>query len=149
MKILKSKELKSFREELLKAQNYTDPITLEYLSLESSVLDHSHISHNIRKVLDRNTNQFEGKVFGAYRRFIQYKSLLISLSGILRNLADYYEKDYSNNPYHPLFIKSMVSKFKRLKVQEQILVLKEAKIQPGKNLKIRSQQYKKLINENS
>ncbi len=147
MNILKSKHIKSFREKLLKEQNYIDPITNEVIT--NPTLDHDHVTGHIRMVLDRNVNQFEGRIINYYNRLIKYKNLPITLPNILRNLALYLEKDFSNTPYHPDHLLLITRKFRGFRKEEQEAILKEANIIPSTNSKLRSKQFKKLIqNEN-
>lgn len=97
MKKIKRSEIKFLREELLDYQGGQDPIT--GLQITDPVLDHDHDSGVIRCVLQREVNSFEGKVWNAYKRFIQ--PLGASYEDVLVNLAGYRNKDYSNNPIHP------------------------------------------------
>jgi len=143
MMILKQKNLAKYRETQLEKQQGIDPITKEVI--KSPTLDHDHYSNRVRMVLDRNTNQFEGRIISFYNRLIKYKNLPITLSGILRNLAVYLEQDYSKNPYHPAIIKSSARKFKNLRKEQQFAVLKEFGILPDKNVKLRVKQYLNLI----
>jgi len=145
--ILKQKNLAKYREIQLKKQQGIDPITKEFI--KSPTLDHDHVTNKVRMVLDRNTNQFEGRIISFYNRLIKYKNLPITLSDILRNLAVYLEQDYSNNPYHPMIIKSSARKFKNLKKEHQFSVLKEFGILPDKNVKLRVKQYLNLISHES
>lgn len=144
MKLLKQKDLAKYREKQLSIQKGIDPITKEFI--RSPTLDHDHYTNKVRMVLDRNTNQFEGRIISFYNRLIKYKKLSITLPEILRNLAWYLEQDYSNNPFHPMYIKDLVRKFRVLPKKQQEHILKKAGIQPNKNVRLRSKQYLKLIN---
>ena len=97
MNKLKQSDIKSLREELLKAQGGQDPIT--GLQIKNPVLDHDHASGYVRCVLQREVNSFEGKVWNAYKRFI--RPLGASYEDVLIALIEYWNKDYSNNPIHP------------------------------------------------
>ena len=150
MRILKNKELKSFREELLKAQNNIDPIL--NLPVVNPVLDHNHDTGNTRQVLDRESNQFLGKLESNFKRFIRWKFPNVSLQEVLTNTVQYLNRDYLNTTsivIHPNHVLKTQKKFNNLKVSDQHLILKEANIEPGKTKKDNLKLYKKLINENS
>ena len=68
MRVLKQKDVKSFRE---KYNPKIDPITRQ--KIQNPVLDHDHDLGFCRGVLDRDTNQFLGKVESAYKRFLKHK----------------------------------------------------------------------------
>jgi hypothetical protein len=150
LKILKSKELKSFRETLLKAQNNIDPIL--NLPIINPVLDHNHDTGNVRQVLDRESNQFLGKLESNFKRFIRWKFPNVSLQEVLTNTVQYLNRDYLNTTnivIHPNHVLKTQRKFNNLKVSDQHLILKEANIEPGKTKKDNLKLYKKLIDENS
>lgn len=145
MNILKSKHIKSFREKLLKEQNYIDPITNEVIT--NGQMDHSHNINEgyLRKVLTRESNMLLGKIENYYHRYLRGKNLPITLPDILRNIAIYLEQDYSKMPIHHKHINVLISRFSNLKKEEQELILKEKGLIPGVNNKIRCKQYRKLI----
>ena len=100
MKKLKHNKIQQTREQLLKLQNGTDPIT--GLQIKDPVLDHDHDLGHIRSVLQREVNSFEGKVINAYKRYI--KHLGISPETALRGVIDYWNQDFTNMPLHPKFM---------------------------------------------
>lgn len=149
MNILKSKNIRAFREKLLKEQNYIDPITNEVIN--NGQMDHSHNINEgyLRKVLTRESNMLLGKIENYYHRYLRGKNLPITLSDILRNIAIYLEQDYSKMPIHPKHINVLISRFRSLKKEQQELILKEKGLIPDKNISKRIKQYRKLIqNEN-
>ncbi len=105
-------DVKRVRDRLAKEQNGIDPILKEPFK-ETQVCDHDHTTQHVRAALNRNSNAFEGKVFNAYIRCLRWLSDK-PLPEILRNLADYYERDYSHNPLHPGFIKRLCTDFASL-----------------------------------
>lgn len=119
MSVLKSKDIKKFREEWLKL-NDVDCIT--GAKIEKPVLDHDHSLGNVRSVLDYNSNQFLGKIETAWKRF-GYKFKKEDLPRVLRSIALYLERDYKNNPLHPRFVSLGIKKFGRMKSVDQITVL--------------------------
>jgi hypothetical protein len=107
---IKTTDLATIRKELLEKQNYICPITKEKLTVESAVVDHKHKQYKdqeigkdgmgmIRGALHRQVNVLEGKISNSYTRLGLHK-LDISLSDILRNLADYLEQE-TTNIVHP------------------------------------------------
>lgn len=118
-----TKDIAEAREEFIKMQGNMDPILKEPFK-EKTVLDHCHLSQNVRAALNRNSNAFEGKVFNAYVRCLRWLTDK-PLPEILRNLADYLEQDYSDNPYHPGWIRRVTTDFRKLKAKEQLDVLAE------------------------
>lgn len=105
-------DVKRVKDRLAKEQNGIDPILKEPFK-ETLVCDHDHTTQHVRAALNRNSNAFEGKVWNAYIRCLKWLSDK-PLSEILRNLADYYEQDYSHNPLHPGFLKRLCTDFASL-----------------------------------
>lgn len=135
------KEIKEFRDEQVKKQNGIDPITKESFK-ETIAQDHCHFSQNCRGALNRNSNAFEGLVVNAYNRCLKWLTD-VPLPVILRNLADYLEVDYSNNPYHTGWMKRVKTDFNKLSASQMKQVLKHFSKPEGSNLNER----KKLFNE--
>lgn len=140
-----SKEAATCRNEMLKKQKGLDPITKEKIT--DPVLDHNHGSEQeVRAVLDRTVNSFEGKVQNAFLRYIRHLTDK-DLPTILRNLADYYEADYSETPIHHTALTVDVNKFKRLTAAQQCSVLESLDVIPESNTKKRANQARKLIRD--
>ena len=135
MRVLKQKDVKSFRE---KHNPKIDPITRQ--KIQNPVLDHDHDLGFCRGVLDRDTNQFLGKVESAYKRFLKHKGN-INILDILENMRDYI--DVSTNEavggvtnlevYHPKAITKMVRKFERSGAKTQEATLKYMQV-PAKEI---------------
>ena len=142
-------DIKSFREHLIKKQKGIDPILKEPFK-ETVVLDHSHVTQHCRGALNRNCNAFEGLVFNAYKRCLAWLTD-VPLSTILRNLADYLEKDYSDNPYHSDWQKRVRIDFKKLPAGKQdgvTIALQEIlgkEVKTGKNSKARLEIFNSLV----
>lgn len=143
-KILKSKDLKVKREELLKLQQGLCKLT--NLPSLNFVLDHDHKDGHIRGVLDREVNQFLGKLESNYIRFIKWKFPNLSLQQLLYNIILYLNQDYSNNEYHPNYVNKMLRKFSNLKSELQKKVLEEVNVVPENSKVLRLKQYRKIIN---
>ena len=138
-----SKDASTYRNEVLKKQKYIDPITKE--KINDPVLDHQHFhEQRCRQVLQRECNSFEGKVQNAFNRYMKHLTDK-PLPEILRNLADYLEKDYSENPVHHTALSVDVNKFKALPADRQREILISLGIEPESNAKKRSLQARKLI----
>lgn len=105
-------DVKRVKDRLAKEQKGIDPILKEPFK-ETLVCDHDHATQHVRAALNRNSNAFEGKVWNAYIRCLKWLTDK-PLSEILRNLADYYEQDYSHNPLHPGFLKRLCTDFASL-----------------------------------
>ncbi|QOI72266.1 putative EndoVII packaging and recombination endonuclease [Erwinia phage pEa_SNUABM_50] len=138
-----SKEAAKYRADLLKSQKGLDPIIKE--KVKDPVLDHNHKGEQeCRAVLDRTVNSFEGKVQNAYDRYIKHLTDT-DLPTILRNLADYYEQDYSNMHIHHTALTVDVRKFKSLPSAQQCSILESFNVVPESNTAKRSNQARKLI----
>ena len=137
------KDAAIFRKNLLQSQNYIDPIIKE--TITDPVLDHNHqFDQECRAVLERTVNSFEGKVQNAYIRYIKHLTDK-DLPTILRNLADYYENDYSENPIHHTALTIDVNKFKRMPAQKQIEILESTGLIAESNTIKRAKQVRILI----
>lgn len=100
---LKTTEIKKIKEMLLEQQGGICLISKIPIFGEIAVLDHKHKLFKdqplgednagfCRGVLHRSVNSFEGKVFNAWRRLGLHK-LELTLPELLRNLADYLERE--------------------------------------------------------
>lgn len=140
-------EIKVFKESQVKKQNGIDPITGEPFK-EVVVQDHDHQSQHCRGALNRNTNAFEGLVTNAYIRCLKWLTD-VPLPDILRNLADYLETDYSNNPFHVGWMKRVKVDFNKLssKQQDKVLIVLGSKV--GRNLTERKELFAKIILDRS
>ena len=139
-----AKEVKEERKRLYGLQEGVDPILGTTIKYEESVCDHSHVTHNTRAAIHRQSNSFEGRVYNAYVRGLKWLTDL-PLPDILRNLATYLEQDYSNNPYHSDWIKAVSSKFNALNEKQKASVLKDMALPEGKNGKERKEEFRKGV----
>ncbi len=140
-----AKEIKEFKEQQIKEQKGIDPILQEPFPSGTICMDHSHSTQHCRAALHLQTNAFEGKVINAYIRCLKWLTDK-PLPDILRNLAEYLEKDYSNNPYHNGWLKAVQSKFNTLREQQKDRVLIVLGGEAGKNAADRKKKFKELIN---
>jgi hypothetical protein len=144
LRILKTKELKEYRENKIPKHGvYIDPIVFEQTN--NLVVDHDHKTGFIREVIDREINQYIGKCEQNFVRFIHWKFPSITLPNLLRNIANYLDKDYTNNPYHPNHAKKMQNKFKVLRKEMQDQILQNAGIEAQKTKELNLKEYKKII----
>lgn len=149
-------DIKPLRDELLKGQNGICPLTHQKIEEGNETLDHKHkmwkdeeIGYKgvglIRGVLDFRANAFEGKVFNIYRRLGLHK--LVLLPDLLRNLADYLQKDCfpfihpSEAPRPKLFKKSSYNKLVKVVNGRQKLPVYPKSRKLTKPLKILFEKY--------
>lgn len=93
----------------------------------TAVLDHNHFVDDqfVRGVLERECNAMLGVVENAHKRFLSYW-LPTPLPIVLRALASYLERSSSTPDTrwrHPSWRKKLLTKFNKLKTQEQDSVL--------------------------
>lgn len=139
-----SVEASRYRDEIAFKQQGIDPVTKS--KLFDKVLDHQHYGdQRCRGVLNRNTNTFEGKVYNNYCRFIR-SSTTLSLPDILRNLADYLEKDYSSNMIHHSALTLDTKQFANLPAEDQRAILGKFNLE-GKNVSERMKHARELIRD--
>jgi hypothetical protein len=91
-KYLDRKQLKNYREFLLKEQSNICPLCEEFISLEDAVLDHDHESGKIRQVLHRQCNSYEGILLHKFKRSGVHK--LTDIITYIKNLLDYWDNEY-------------------------------------------------------
>lgn len=139
-----AKEIAHEKQRLLSLQNGIDPILEIPVSASESVCDHSHESQHTRAALHRQSNAFEGLVFNAYKRCIKWVSDK-PLSEVLRNLANYLEKDYSHNPYHSGWVKKIQTRFNSLKERQKDEVLIALGYEKQGNALARKKVFKKAV----
>ena len=135
------------RKLLYDEQNGFDPILQEPIELSGSVLDHSHVTQRCRGVLHRQTNSFEGLVFNAYRRCLQWITDK-PLPDVLRSLADYYEdtaRVEHTRPYHTGHIKRLCTDFNGLNEQGKKEVLHLMEQPQGNNGAERKKLFRKAL----
>jgi len=96
IKKIKKTEVKAYREAQIKRQRGICPLCKLELLPADATLDHCHESGRIRQALHRSCNSAEGRVLmWAGKRSRGDDPMLF-----IKNLAKYWAKDYSNNPYH-------------------------------------------------
>lgn len=142
MLLKNQKEINAYKKERLKSAN-CDLIT--GYEIKNPVLDHDHETGYCREVIDRDLNQFIGKIESNYKRFLKHNYPNNSLSYILRRVAEYLEEDYRYNFKHPDYIKIETRKFRKYSKEVQYSILEAYNLEPAKNLKGRLSQYRKII----
>lgn len=109
-----SKQIAELREKLIKEQNGIDPLTGE--PLRKPVLDHCHLDGCCRGVLESFINMFEGRILKTWMKYCNDHTDT-SLSVVLRNLADYLEKDWLNMPLHGAYVDDQAKFIKRCSIE--------------------------------
>tara|TARA_R110000868_G_scaffold14414_2_gene67013 strand:- start:26215 stop:26700 length:486 start_codon:yes stop_codon:yes gene_type:complete len=146
--ILRSENIKDLRAKWINDYGYLDRITKKKIA--NPTLDHDHISGFCRGVLDRDSNQFLGKVESAFKRFLKHKGFKDSdLPLILNNLGHYLKFNQTNlQILHPQSLGVQIKRFSRLKSNQQKTILmqlglNELEIKKTKDEK--TKQYRKLV----
>ncbi len=137
-------EIKKEKLRLLNQQQGIDPILKEVIQDRDSVCDHSHVTQHTRAALHRQSNAFEGLVFNAYKRCLEWITDK-PLPELLRNLAEYLEQDYSDNPYHNGWVKRCTTLYNKLKEPSKDNVLVQLGQPKGSNGKQRKELFRKAI----
>lgn len=96
MKRLKSKEIKEWRNKLLKKQKGVCLLCGEELLEEEAVLDHCHVTGHIRGALHSGCNRAEGKAINWI-----YRTKSNDPVDFAKRLVKHWKKDYSKLPLHP------------------------------------------------
>ena len=143
VRLKNSNEAAKYRDTLLIEQTNRDPITGSMIT--DPCLDHQHFGEqHCRQVLQRESNSFEGRVYNSYTRYIKHLTD-DPLPVVLRRLADYLERDYSDRPIHHTALAVDVGKFKRLPADVQKQIITTYGLVPGTNVKAREKQARALI----
>jgi hypothetical protein len=93
---LKAKEIKEYRERLIKKQRGVCPLCKEELLPGDATLDHCHTTGNIRQALHRSCNSAEGRILMWAGRRSRGEDPI----EFLKNLIVYWRKSYVANPIH-------------------------------------------------
>lgn len=116
MKHLKQSELAAYR------KSHTPAKCPIFGCKPIPVLDHNHDTGYVRGVIDRDANQFEGKIAGAWKRYSTRAQ--VDLPTALRNMADYLEAEHTKI-LHPKGLVSLVKRFRNKPAHEQKHILHE------------------------
>lgn len=141
-------EVKKFKEEQIIKQEGIDPILQQPFPKGTICQDHSHSTQHCRGALHLQTNAWEGKVINAYTRCLKWLTD-VPLPTLLRNLATYLEQDFSDNPYHTGWQKSVRSEFNKLNARQMDDVLEKLGSNKGNNSTSRKQLFSKLVLDRS
>lgn len=107
-----SKEISKYRDEILLDQQGVCAILGEVM--EKPCLDHDHFDGKVRGVIGSTINLFEGGVQKLWSKHMEDKTSL-TMSEVLRRMADYLERDYSNNKFHGEIVADLKRYLKRIK----------------------------------
>jgi hypothetical protein len=123
--------VKIHRERLRKAQGEICPLCEQPLSAEDAVLDHDHVTGEIRGALHAGCNRAEGKAINWI-----YRTKSQDPAAFAAALAKYWSKDYSGNPIYPTHKTAEEKRLARnAKARKQRAAKKSTGTKRGKNAK--------------
>lgn len=138
-------DVKKVREQLTKEQDNKCAVTGLDIPTKQHVLDHAHDDTQfVRGVLHRQVNAFAGKAENAYTRLIAwwYPN---DLPTLLRECADYLEKQPDGRYRHNGWIKKINTEFNKLKEAHKDVVLVALGQTKGKNGAERKKLFQKAV----
>lgn len=118
-----AKEVKEFREELLKSQDGLCAVT--EFPVKVGCLDHCHKEGKIRGVLCSEANSLEGRFMSLFKRMKVEEKYQITFPQFLINMGEYLLKDNTCEPIHHKHMEDFRKSINRLKKDEIIILLKE------------------------
>lgn len=143
--LLTANDLKNHRRFCLEKQNYIDPIIKTKIDPLDAAMDHDHESNRTRMALNFSVNSWEGKITNSYIRMMKWVTDK-PLPELLRNLADYLEMDFSDQPFHPKFVDKLLIEFSKLNAEKKKSVLKHFNLdETAKNDNQRKSIFKKYL----
>lgn len=138
-------DVKKVRELLTKEQFNTCAVTGLDIPVKQHVLDHAHDETQlVRGVLHRQVNAFLGKSENAFTRLIAwwYPN---DLPTLLRECADYLEKEPDDRYRHNGWIKKVNTEFNKLKESQKDTVLTNLGKTAGKNATERKKLFQSAV----
>ena len=138
-------DVKKVREQLTKEQFNTCSVTGLDIPVKQHVLDHAHDETQlVRGVLHRQVNAFLGKSENAFTRLIAwwYPN---DLPTLLRECADYLEKEPDTRYRHNGWIKKINTEFNKLKEAQKDSVLVALGKTAGKNATERKKLFQSAV----
>lgn len=119
---LKQKELKMYRDKLLKEQGGLCYLCEKPIEPGNETLDHSHETGHCRRVLCRQCNGAEGRILHWAKR-----SGADDVQQFLLNLSDYWLIDFKDTPIHPTHLTEKQKQIKALKKKRSKVITERAK----------------------
>lgn len=108
---MKYREIREVRDKFLEEQEGICPLCGEELLPEEATLDHCYDTGHVRAALHRSCNGAEGQI----KRWAGRMSKGDDPLAFLKNVIEYWEKDWSHNPIHPRHGKPVRRKRRRKK----------------------------------
>ncbi len=133
---LKPREVKGFRNKLLKQQGGICPLCGFKIQPGQETLDHCHESGRVRAVLHRNCNQVEGRIKSWCRRAGKHIDALQFLEAI----AQHWAGQYDHLPLHPNHRTTIQKEIQKLKRRKQKLKTGKARKRYDKKIKYLQEQ---------
>jgi len=123
MEVLKRNDIKKLKEHF----GGNDPILGKYS--KNWVLDHDHDTGMCRGIIDRDINQFIGKIESAYKRFVRHKAPSVSLPDVLQDISVYLRMaslphNKIGTVLHPEGVLKLCRQFSYKNASEQSKILK-------------------------
>lgn len=140
MKYISQNKLPDYRKKYL-------PNKCSILDLKeyNPVVDHDHNTGRIRGIISSEGNVLIGKIENFFKS--RCTGCKIELPQVLRNIADYLEKE--QGPLHPVGVRQLVKRFKRMGKDKQLDILSEhydlSVINECKNSEQRSKLYRAAL----
>lgn len=104
------KSIAAYRDELLSRQGGVCAILGE--AIQIPCLDHDHYDGKCRGVIGPHLNLFEGQIQKLWSKHMEGRTSL-TMSEVLRRLADYLEKDHSDMKFHGEVVAELKRSLKR------------------------------------
>ena len=108
--VSESKSIAMYREQLTEEQGGVCAILRE--PMDVPCLDHDHLDGKCRGVIGATVNLFEGQVLKLWSKHMEDKTSL-TMSEVLRRLADYLEVDQSDKKFHGEIVADLKKSLKR------------------------------------
>lgn len=143
---IKTSEVQAVRAKMYKQQKGICLLCKKPMKPSEAVLDHDHGTGYVRGVLHTSCNGAEGRIASAIYRSRSDK-LPENLVDFVKNLAVYWEKDYSSNVVHPKHLIPEEKELKRMKKYQKGLKTEAGKAKKQLEIDALQLKIKELLKE--